>query len=72
LIVEAPDSFNPEHLPHHDQWRVRDYPPARVCVFRPMGENNAEKVPEAYLQWLQRQEEAIQAAEEQTGEEPNQ
>lgn len=63
LIVEAPDSFSPECLPDYEEWRVRDYPPARVCVFRPMGENNAEKVPDKYLQWLERQEEAIRQAE---------
>ena len=63
LILEAPDSFHPRNLPNPEQWRVRDYSPARVCVFRPMGENNAAKVPDEYLQWLQRQEEAIAEAE---------
>ncbi len=53
LIVEADVRFDPKHLPDADSWRIRDYPPARVCVIRPAGENNAEN----YLRmWEESQE----------------
>jgi 16S rRNA (guanine966-N2)-methyltransferase len=42
LIVEADVRFDPRHLPDAESWRIRDYPPARVCVIRPPGDNNAE------------------------------
>jgi hypothetical protein len=56
LIVECSQKFDPRHLPDAEAWRVRDYPPARLCVIRPPGENNAEN----YL----RQWEAEQASEQ--------
>jgi len=53
LIVESSQEFDPRHLPDAEAWRVRDYPPARLCVIRPAGENNAEN----YLrQWEAEQE----------------
>ncbi len=42
LIVECDQRFDTRHLPDADSWRIRDYPPARLCVIRPPGENNAE------------------------------
>lgn len=44
LIVESDDRFNPAELPEPDRWVSRDYPPARISVFRPAGENNAENL----------------------------
>ncbi|MCP4193396.1 MAG: 16S rRNA (guanine(966)-N(2))-methyltransferase RsmD [Planctomycetaceae bacterium] len=34
FVVEADLQFEPEQLPNADQWRVRDYAPARVCMLR--------------------------------------
>lgn len=57
LIVECHQDFNPQHLPDPEAWRIRDYPPARLCVIRPPGENNAEN----YLrEWVESQAEGEQ------------
>ncbi len=55
LIVESDTKFDPKHLPESDQWRIRDYSPARLCVIRPPGDNNAAN----YLKmWEESQNEA--------------
>lgn len=42
MVVESDDRFDPALLPNADQWVSRDYSPARISVFRPPGENNAQ------------------------------
>lgn len=44
MVVESDDQLNPAHLPDPDRWHSRDYPPARISVVRPPGENNAENL----------------------------
>lgn len=34
IVVEADTDFDSARLPRPDQWRVRDYPPARLCTLR--------------------------------------
>lgn len=43
IVVESDQGFDPAALPEPDLWRVRDYPPARLAVFRP----GPESAPEA-------------------------
>lgn len=41
MVVESDARFDPAQLPDAEAWISRDYPPARISVFRPAGENNA-------------------------------
>ena len=34
VVVEADQEFDPQLLPAAEDWRVRDYPPARICLLR--------------------------------------
>jgi 16S rRNA (guanine966-N2)-methyltransferase len=34
LVVEANTAFDPETLPHPEAWFARDYPPARILIWR--------------------------------------
>lgn len=34
LVVEADEPFDPAVLPDAENWRIRDYPPAKVCLLR--------------------------------------
>ncbi|MGI9517936.1 MAG: RsmD family RNA methyltransferase [Pirellulaceae bacterium] len=35
FVVESDDRFDPEALPHPDDWKIRQYAPAQICVLRP-------------------------------------
>ncbi len=39
LVVESDQRFDPGTLPKPESWRVRAYPPAQLCVWRPPGAN---------------------------------
>jgi len=41
MVVESDLSLRVEELPNPDVWRTRDYPPARLSILRPPGENRA-------------------------------
>ncbi len=40
LVVESDRNFDPELLPRAEQWRVREYAPARIAVWRPPADNS--------------------------------
>jgi 16S rRNA (guanine966-N2)-methyltransferase len=34
FVVEADERFDFGRLPHSDQWQIREYPPARIAIYR--------------------------------------
>jgi 16S rRNA (guanine(966)-N(2))-methyltransferase RsmD len=39
FVVESDQRFDPARLPDAEMWRVRQYVPAQLCVWRPPGAN---------------------------------